>query len=137
MARIVEGEPAASDEMRILAGQERSTRGRAHRHRRVIHETHAARRQPVDRRRADLGAEASQIREAEVVEQNADGAANNLSKRLGTAEDPQWARDMFERGRLGAVDSWPAYPLGWTDVSSAPFRLYKATTMNGGIRVRW
>lgn len=64
-----------------------------------------------------------------------DGAANNLSKRLGTTEDPAWVRDMFERGRLGAVDSWPAYPLGWTDVSSTPFRLYKTTTMNGGIRV--
>jgi arylsulfatase len=64
-----------------------------------------------------------------------DGAANNLSKRLGTAEDPEWVRGMFERGRLGAVDSWPAYPLGWTDVSSTPFRLYKTTTMNGGIRV--
>ena len=64
-----------------------------------------------------------------------DGAANNLSKRLVNAEDPAWVRDMLERGRLGAGDSWPAYPLGWTDVSSVPFRLYKTTTMNGGIRV--
>ena len=64
-----------------------------------------------------------------------DGAANNLSKRLTNAEDPAWVRDMLESGRLGAADSWPAYPLGWTDVSSTPFRLYKTTTMNGGIRV--
>ena len=64
-----------------------------------------------------------------------DGAANNLSKRLVNAEDPEWVRQMLERGRLGASDSWPAYPLGWTDVSSVPFRLYKTTTMNGGIRV--
>ena len=64
-----------------------------------------------------------------------DGAANNLSKRLVHAEDPAWVRDMLERDRLGAEDSWPAYPLGWTDVSSVPFRLYKSTTMNGGIRV--
>ncbi|MEP7207509.1 MAG: arylsulfatase [Casimicrobiaceae bacterium] len=64
-----------------------------------------------------------------------EGAANNLSKRLVQAEDPQWVRDMLERGRLGGSASWPAYPLGWTDVSSAPFRLYKTTTMNGGIRV--
>jgi arylsulfatase len=64
-----------------------------------------------------------------------DGAANNLSKRLTQREDPAWVRDLLERGRLGASESWPAYPLGWTDVSSAPFRLYKTTTMNGGIRV--
>jgi arylsulfatase A-like enzyme len=64
-----------------------------------------------------------------------EGAANNLSKRLVNAEDPAWVRSMLESGRLGAADSWPAYPLGWTDVSSAPFRLYKTTTMNGGIRV--
>src|SRR6187455_3331079 len=64
-----------------------------------------------------------------------EGAANNLSKRLTQAEDPQWVHDMLERGRLGASESWPAYPLGWTDVSSTPFRLYKTTTMNGGIRV--
>ena len=64
-----------------------------------------------------------------------DGAANNLSKRLVNAEDPAWVMRMFDEGRLGAVDSWPAYPLGWTDVSSTPFRLYKTTTMEGGIRV--
>src|SRR5581483_337320 len=64
-----------------------------------------------------------------------DGAANNLSKRLVRTEDPHWVRKMLEEGRLGASDSWPAYPLGWTDVSSTPFRLYKTTTMNGGIRV--
>jgi arylsulfatase len=64
-----------------------------------------------------------------------DGAANNLSKRLTQAEDPQWVGEMFTSGRLGGPESWPAYPLGWTDVSSTPFRLYKTTTMNGGIRV--
>jgi arylsulfatase len=64
-----------------------------------------------------------------------DGAANNLSKRLAQSEDPAWVRAMLESGRLGGSESWPAYPLGWTDVSSAPFRLYKTTTMNGGIRV--
>ena len=64
-----------------------------------------------------------------------DGAANNLSKRLVQTEDPAWVRTMLDSGRLGGPESWPAYPLGWTDVSSAPFRLYKTTTMNGGIRV--
>ncbi|HEY1328024.1 MAG TPA: arylsulfatase [Casimicrobiaceae bacterium] len=64
-----------------------------------------------------------------------DGAVNNLSKRLVHTEDPAWVRAMMEQGRIGSAESWPAYPLGWTDVSSAPFRLYKTTTMNGGIRV--
>src|SRR6185312_2026030 len=64
-----------------------------------------------------------------------DGAINNLAKRLVQREDPAWVREMLERGEIGGAASWPAYSLGWTDVSTAPFRLYKTTTMNGGIRV--
>jgi arylsulfatase len=64
-----------------------------------------------------------------------DGAVNNLAKRLTGTEDPAWVRAMLDAGRLGGAASWPTYPLGWTDVSTAPFRLYKTTTMNGGIRV--
>jgi arylsulfatase len=64
-----------------------------------------------------------------------DGAVNNLSKRLVHSEDRDYVRRIVDSGRLGGVETWPAYPLGWTDVSSAPFRLYKTTTMNGGIRV--
>jgi arylsulfatase len=64
-----------------------------------------------------------------------DGAVNNLAKRLTHGEDRRWVRAMMDEGRIGSAASWPAYPLGWTDVSTAPFRLYKTTTMNGGIRV--
>ena len=64
-----------------------------------------------------------------------DGAINNLAKRLVHREDPAWVREMLDGGRIGGAASWPAYSLGWTDVSTAPFRLYKTTTMNGGIRV--
>lgn len=64
-----------------------------------------------------------------------EGAMNNLAKRLTRSEDPAKVQHAFETGRLGGVETWPAYPLGWTDVSSTPFRLYKTTTMNGGIRV--
>ena len=64
-----------------------------------------------------------------------DGAVNNLAKRLSRSEDPDVVRRTLETGRLGGAETWPAYPLGWTDVSSTPFRLYKTTTMNGGIRV--
>jgi arylsulfatase A-like enzyme len=65
----------------------------------------------------------------------AQGAVNNLAKRLTRSEDPAWVRRMMEQGRIGGAASWPTYSLGWTDVSTAPFRLYKTTTMNGGIRV--
>ncbi|MEP7062503.1 MAG: arylsulfatase [Betaproteobacteria bacterium] len=64
-----------------------------------------------------------------------DGAANNLAKRLSRSEDPARVKSMLAAGALGGPASWPVYPLGWTDVSSTPFRLYKTTTMNGGIRV--
>jgi arylsulfatase A-like enzyme len=64
-----------------------------------------------------------------------DGAVNNLAKRLVQREDPAWVRTMLDSGGVGGAASWPAYSLGWTDVSTAPFRLYKTTTMNGGIRV--
>ena len=64
-----------------------------------------------------------------------EGAINNLSKRLTRTEDPEMVRRVVESGGLGGHASWPAYPLGWTDVSSTPFRQYKTTTMNGGIRV--
>lgn len=64
-----------------------------------------------------------------------DGAANNLAKRLTNSEDRDWVRRCFDAGALGGSASWPAYPLGWTDVSAAPYRMYKTTTMNGGIRV--
>ncbi|MEP7085337.1 MAG: sulfatase-like hydrolase/transferase, partial [Betaproteobacteria bacterium] len=64
-----------------------------------------------------------------------EGAVNNLSKRLTRTEDPAAVQRIVASGGLGGHASWPAYPLGWTDVSSTPFRLYKTTTMNGGIRV--
>jgi len=64
-----------------------------------------------------------------------DGAVNNLAKRLTRKEDAAWVGRMMEQGRIGTAASWPTYSLGWTDVSTAPFRLYKTTTMNGGIRV--
>lgn len=63
------------------------------------------------------------------------GAVNNLAKRLAGSEDPAMVARVIADGTLGGHATWPTYPLGWTDVSSAPFRLYKTTTMNGGIRV--
>ncbi|MBL8385452.1 MAG: arylsulfatase [Burkholderiales bacterium] len=64
-----------------------------------------------------------------------EGAVNNLAKRLAGSEDPAMVARVVASGGLGGHATWPTYPLGWTDVSSTPFRLYKTTTMNGGIRV--
>ena len=75
-----------------------------------------------------------------------DNGANGIGGIDGAVEQPVEAPDRCRGSGVGARhareraarrrrESWPAYPLGWTDVSSTPFRLYKTTTMNGGIRV--
>jgi hypothetical protein len=72
IARQVEREPAAADRVRVLAGQKRRARRRAHGHRRVVGEAHATGRERIDARGADLGAVAAEVGEAEVVEQDHD-----------------------------------------------------------------
>jgi arylsulfatase A-like enzyme len=64
-----------------------------------------------------------------------DGAVNVVEKRVAKSEDPALAQSMLEQGRLGAVDTSVAYPVGWANASNTPFRFYKRTPMNGGIRV--
>lgn len=64
-----------------------------------------------------------------------DGAANLLAKRLNKRERAGFAAETFEHGRLGSATSFPAYPAGWGNASNTPFRLYKRTPLNGGIRV--
>lgn len=64
-----------------------------------------------------------------------EGSANIFEKRVTQREDPALARQMFERGALGGVDSYAAYPVAWGQVSNTPFRFFKRTPMNGGIRV--
>ena len=64
-----------------------------------------------------------------------DGAANIFEKRVTQQEPAGLARELFDRGALGGVDSYPAYPVAWGQVSNTPFRFYKRTPMNGGIRV--
>lgn len=65
----------------------------------------------------------------------ADGASNIAEKRLGQGEPPGQALQAFRDGEMGTVDSAPAYPVGWGNCSNTPFRFYKRTPMNGGIRV--
>jgi arylsulfatase A-like enzyme len=64
-----------------------------------------------------------------------DGAANIFEKRVTQQENPDLPRQLLEGGQLGGVDSYPAYPVGWGNCSNTPFRFYKRTPMNGGIRV--
>ncbi len=64
-----------------------------------------------------------------------DGAANVFEKRITQQENPDLPRQMLAQGQLGGVDSYPAYPVGWGNCSNTPFRFYKRTPMNGGIRV--
>ncbi|EHP42168.1 arylsulfatase [Cupriavidus basilensis OR16] len=63
------------------------------------------------------------------------GAANIFEKRVSGVEPASLAADMMRDGKLGGVDSYAAYPVGWGNASNTPFRFYKRTPMNGGIRV--
>ena len=45
------------------------------------------------------------------------------------------ALQMARDGSLGQDESLPAYPTGWAQVSNTPFRFFKRTPLNGGIRV--
>lgn len=64
-----------------------------------------------------------------------DGAANYSEKRVTNHELPGLARKMIEDGMLGSVSTAPAYPKGWANAGNTPFRFFKRTPMNGGIRV--
>lgn len=64
-----------------------------------------------------------------------DGAANFTEKRVTQQEPPTLARELLDNGILGAVNTSPAYPKGWGNAGNTPFRFFKRTPMNGGIRV--
>lgn len=64
-----------------------------------------------------------------------DGAANFTEKRVTQQEPPALARELLDKGILGAVNTSPAYPKGWGNAGNTPFRFFKRTPMNGGIRV--
>ncbi|KUE85144.1 arylsulfatase [Cupriavidus necator] len=63
------------------------------------------------------------------------GAANIFEKRVSGAEPEGLAAQMMQDGKLGGPESYAAYPVGWGNASNTPFRFYKRTPMNGGIRV--
>lgn len=64
-----------------------------------------------------------------------EGAANIFEKRISKSEPEGLAQKMMDDDRLGGAESYAAYPVGWGNCSNTPFRFYKRTPMNGGIRV--
>ncbi|MFV0292710.1 MAG: arylsulfatase [Paracoccus sp. (in: a-proteobacteria)] len=64
-----------------------------------------------------------------------DGASNFTEKRVTGQEPPELARQLIRDGTMGGVNTSPAYPKGWGNAGNTPFRFFKRTPMNGGIRV--
>ncbi|MCW5603683.1 MAG: arylsulfatase [Burkholderiales bacterium] len=64
-----------------------------------------------------------------------EGAVNGWQRRLGGADSDAKIRALAEGGGFGGPETYIAYPLGWAQVSNTPFRNFKRTPVNGGIRV--
>lgn len=63
------------------------------------------------------------------------GTVNAWQKRLGSTEDADKIKSLIAEGKLGGPETYIAYPRGWAQVSNTPFRYFKRTPLNGGIRV--
>ena len=63
------------------------------------------------------------------------GVMNLQDRRQGLGEDAALVQQLLKTDRVGADDTYAAYPTGWTQVSNTPYRYYKRTPMAGGIRV--
>jgi arylsulfatase A-like enzyme len=64
-----------------------------------------------------------------------EGTPNFVDQREGQPVNHAVALAMARDGRLGLDESMAAYPTGWAQVSNTPFRYFKRTPLNGGIRV--
>ena len=64
-----------------------------------------------------------------------EGAVNGWQRRLGGADSDTKIQELVTQGRFGGPDTYMAYPRGWAQVSNTPFRYFKRTPVNGGIRV--
>ena len=64
-----------------------------------------------------------------------DGTPNYIEQREGRPVDNAQALAMARAGTLGLDESMVAYPTGWAQVSNTPWRYFKRTPLNGGIRV--
>lgn len=64
-----------------------------------------------------------------------DGTPNYVDQREGQPVNNERALQLAREGKLGNDETMAAYPTGWAQVSNAPFRYFKRTPLNGGIRV--
>jgi len=67
-----------------------------------------------------------------------EGTVNTMEKRISRLTEEEMAKkalQAFDQGIVGGSDTFVAYPVGWANCSNTPFRFYKRTPMNGGIRV--
>jgi arylsulfatase len=62
-----------------------------------------------------------------------DGAYNVAA--FGSGRYPTLAENLQHLDAWGTGATYPHYPLGWAVAGNTPFRYYKATTYEGGIRV--
>ncbi len=63
------------------------------------------------------------------------GTVNAWQKRLGSGDNGAVVEKLISEQALGGPETYIAYPSGWAQVSNTPFRYFKRTPLNGGIRV--
>lgn len=63
------------------------------------------------------------------------GTVNGWNARLGGADSESKLKELLDSGRFGGPETYATYPRGWAQVCNTPFRYFKRTPVNGGIRV--
>jgi arylsulfatase A-like enzyme len=63
------------------------------------------------------------------------GTVNGWNARLGGDDSESKLKELLDSGRFGGPETYATYPRGWAQVCNTPFRYFKRTPVNGGIRV--
>ena len=63
------------------------------------------------------------------------GTINGWNARLGGEDSESKLKELLDAGGFGGPETYATYPRGWGQVSNTPFRYFKRTPVNGGIRV--
>lgn len=63
------------------------------------------------------------------------GTVNGWNARLGGEDSDAKVQELLDTGGFGGPETYATYPRGWAQVSNTPFRYFKRTPVNGGIRV--